>query len=651
MRKKLVIISSIAAIVFLVNACSKSQYLVGIGKASINPPDTTVFSVAIGGYGYPPQGRFSIEWIKKDSLPSKITAITGWKGKLYAAGKDQILRQGKFLKNETLWKNIGKANEIIALAAMSDKLYAVTVKGELLVRKINQKQEDWRKIGVANNINSLTALNGALYATNKKNELLKMIPSQQDHNKWSVIGTAKNRIISMASHKKRLLAVNSGDTLYHILPFKNGIPWTEIGRNNGITYNIPIKQLVVLNNRLFAVSGNNKLYEGRHSENGKLLATTLAIKKNSKTVLLIGLDIVGMDYSLSQSIKKLITKKWNIPSSAIIINVAHDHFAPIPQSFPAWKSFYNHPDSLWLKILKKRTLQSVGLALNNMSSANLFFGRGKTNIGLNRSAANPNVPVDHTLDVLVAKANKHIKAILFSAASHAVFKNAGKEGYTLSSNFPGVARKLIHKKTGANAVFIQGCAGDINPRSMDYHKTGNELANDVLKVLNGGLTKITGNISYAFDSLRIPIKPWSIKKVKQFKGENSKKPNDVEARKNVRWANVMLRRYQKGTVAKYLPEYIQFINIGNWKLVGLSREAVNEYGPAIRKIWPDKMVTVAGYSNDVSSYLPKEWHVVTRTYEGYGSFFWYGQSGIPPVNVFNIVINDIKRLGKKNYKE
>jgi hypothetical protein len=74
----------------------------------------------------------------------------------------------------------------------------------------------------------------------------------------------------------------------------------------------------------------------------------------------------------------------------------------------------------------------------------------------------------------------------------------------------------------------------------------------------------------------------------------------------------------------------------------LSREAVNEYAPAIRKIWPDTNVSVAAYCNDVSSYLPKEWHINNHTYEGYDSFFWYGQEGLPPENIFDLIINGIK---------
>jgi hypothetical protein len=77
-------------------------------------------------------------------------------------------------------------------------------------------------------------------------------------------------------------------------------------------------------------------------------------------------------------------------------------------------------------------------------------------------------------------------------------------------------------------------------------------------------------------------------------------------------------------------------------LIGLSREVVTEYSLAIKKIWPGKLVSVAGYCNDVSSYLPVERHITTGVYEGHGSYFWYGQPSSFPLNILDLVVNRIK---------
>ena len=647
---------------------SKGQeaYMVGTSRISTEP-DSTLFSVALSGYGYPAEGRFSINWIFHGNTPGNIAAITGLDGKFFAADSNRTLWSGTPSAENILWKKIGAADDIKALAGMNGRIYAVNDKGELLMRKTIQHNVKWKKIAEAVYVKTLTALDGKLYATNNKNELLKMDPLQHGKH-WINIGRASD-VRSMTSHGKRLFAINAEDTLWHIQPYKDGVPWTEIGRYNGITFDIHIKQIAVLNNRLYAVSKDNKLYIGRHSTDGDLSATAFAIKRNSKTVVLVGVDLTGFDYSLTDEVKDIVSKERNIPKSAILINASHTHFSPSAQAYPAWVDFLDHPDSLYLNnILKKGMVKAIENAMDDMSPADLYFGRGTTNIGRNRRAADPEYPHDKILDVLEAKNNAgKVAGVLFLTGCHAVFNNEGREGYTLSANFPGITRDMIREKTGTNAIFIQGCAGDIDPRSLlDHKETGTELADDIFKVMNEKMAKITGDISYSFDTINIPIKPTiptkadtnyipsdsislpinprSIDIIKQFKIDNEQNPGDLYARRNAKWADMMLNMYKKGTVPDKVPEYIQIIDIGSWKLVGLSREVVTEYGPAIRNIWPGKIVSVAGYCNDVASYLPNKWHVVNHFYEGYDSFFWYGQPGLPPVNVFDIIINGIKSL-------
>jgi hypothetical protein len=648
-------------------ATSKGQqdYMVGTSSVSIEP-DSTLFSIALSGYGYPAEGRFSINWKLQGNTPGNIAAITALGGKFFAADSNHTFWSGTPSVNGISWKKAGTIGDgIKSLAEMNGRIYAANDKGELLMTKSILKNIAWKKIAEAAYVNTLTALNGKLYATNSKNELMKMDPLQPDKH-WEKIGPANN-IQSTTSHGERLFAIDAGDTLWHIQPNTNGIPWTEIGRYNGITFNIHIKQIAVLNHRLYAVSKDNKLYIGSHSSDGDLSATAFAIKRNNKTVALVGVDLTGFNSSLADEVKDIVSKERNISRSAILINASHTHFAPSAQAYLAWQDFMEHPDSLYLNnILKKGIVKAIENAIDAMSPADLYIGRGTTNIGKNRSAADPENPLDKTLDVIEAKNSEgKVTGLLFLAACHAVFNSEGSRAYTISANFPGTTRDIIRTKLGTNAIFIHGCGGDINPRnSSDHKETGKELADDIFNVMNEKLTKITGDISYSFDTVNIPIqltipaardsndllldsihiKPWRMDTLKQFQIDNEPNFGDLYARRNAKWAGLMLNMIQNGTVPDKFPEYIQIINIGNWKLVGLSREAVNEYGPAIRNIWPGNIVSVAGYCNDVGSYLPNKWHVARHLYEGYDSFFWYGQPGVPVLNVFDIVIDGIKSL-------
>ncbi|HPZ89495.1 MAG TPA: hypothetical protein PLQ32_15380, partial [Flavihumibacter sp.] len=59
-----------------------------------------------------------------------------------------------------------------------------------------------------------------------------------------------------------------------------------------------------------------------------------------------------------------------------------------------------------------------------------------------------------------------------------------------------------------------------------------------------------------------------------------------------------------------------------------------------------KTVTVSGYTNAVPSYLPNNWHIEEKLYEGFESFLWYGQPGIPDPSVLTFVIGKIKEKNR-----
>ena len=116
------------------------------------------------------------------------------------------------------------------------------------------------------------------------------------------------------------------------------------------------------------------------------------------------------------------------------------------------------------------------------------------------------------------------------------------------------------------------------------------MADDIFKLMDQKITNITGDISYSFDTINIPIqltipaardsnnllldsihiKPWRMDALKQFQIDNEPNFGDLYARRNAKWAGLMLNMIQNGTVPDKFPEYIHIIDIGNWKLVGLS---------------------------------------------------------------------------------
>lgn len=634
---------------FCYTVTAQINYQVGTSSVSIEP-DNSIFSTALAGYGAPRAGRFSISWNFVEDLP-EINALAGLNGKLYAATNENEIMIGEFVHDQLSWNKAGDAKNPISLASMNGKLYATTTNNQFLEATISNDNMSWNKKGKAKNIKNLTALDGYFYAFDDEGELLKGSLKKKKVS-WEKVKKSDKigKIISLTSDNKNLYALNEGDSLWLGDPQEKEISWIQIGRNNSQTYDINVKNILAFDDRLLAVTEDYKLYKNEHSTENNLTAGVLAVKNGENTVVIVSLDLCGFEYSLADDIKTIVSKEHNIPKSAILINASHTHYSPVTQEWSALGPFYSTPNEEYLNdVVKGGVVDAIAQALNNMAASNMYFGRGSTEIGYNRrGSAYSEAPYDNVLDVLkIEDMNNNIRSILFMTGCHPVFNNTEGARYTLSANYPAVSRKLIEEQANAsNAIFIQGLGGDINPRDNSQETTGVALADDALGVLDNNMRQVTGDISHYFDVIDIPIETWSIEQIKNFKKENLGKTGDLVAERNVRWADLMLKNYEQEGMPATMPVYVQTINIGDWKFIGLSREVVNEYGPAIRNIWPDKTVSVAGYCNDVTSYLPSDWHITTGVYEGEGSFFWYGAPGLFPVDVKDIILERIKTMNK-----
>jgi len=617
-------------------------YRSGFAKASIEPANYP-FSLSLAGYGYPREGRFSLDWIERGKVES-CTAFTGNDDVLFAVS-DGTLVSAKATEKLN-WKNIGDGTDIALMAAGKKALYVVNKKGEILKTAISGVL-NWKKIGLAEEAKSITVQNDILYAADKEGAV-SFSDLKSNFLTWTK-RTSLNGIVSLVAYDGHLYGLTENDDLMKLdLKHKN-TTWTKIARYNGVSYDVHLKFIAIGNHTLYGLTKENVVFAGKHLTTGDLSVTALAVSSEKQTVVVVGADLCGLGYEFVSSVKQEITRKYHLPATALMINSSHTHFGPVAQHWPAWPEFVQQPDSLYMNgVLRPAIVKAVETAIKAMQPADLYFGRGKTAIGANRALTGENIPYDNDVDVLSVITKKdQKKTVLFLTGCHAVFKNEGAESYTIGPNFPGVTRALLKQKAGvSNAMFMQGCGGDINPVDDNHHKTGQALATDIIAVLNQPLEKLKGKISFYIDSIDFPVKKWTEQEIQAFRKENDKNNEDVEEEKNVRWADHMLQLNKENKMPVSMPVYIQTFNIGNWKLVGLSREAVTDYSLGIKKLWPGKLVSVAGYCNDVSSYLPTSRHIKAGTYEGFGSFFWYAQPSIFPESVYETVIDKIKN---KNY--
>jgi hypothetical protein len=634
----------IILILLLINGSSAGQtgYLAGTGQSGIEP-DESLISLHLSGYGAPRDGRFTLQWIYRGEAPESVS-MTGLDDRLYVKSGTEILwcvPSGPVHS----WESAGDAGNKIYLGGYDGKLYALGKNGEISASdpEMNIK---WKKICEADpSARMFTIDSGTIYVTDGKGILWQSSFQGKDFI-WSKAEMPAD-IISFSSDNGKLYALAGDGILYRCDTKGSDRRWLRAAYKNNETIKEDIKLIGFLNERIYGIDRDNSLYIGEHRSEGNLTARALAIKKEGKTVVLLNVDLLGLFADFSGLIKHEIFLRHGLPPEALFMNFSHTHFAPVTQEWPTWQEANQRPDSIYLwSDVRKGILDAVDQALGSLEPADIYFGRGTTDIGYNRSLKDHQELYDSDVDVLkIVYRGKKPENYLFMAACHPVFSTAGTLHYTISANYPGVARKLVEERTGTiNSLFLQGTAGDINPRDNGEYISGEKLANDVLAVLDKPMQKIVGPISLFLDTIDIAIEPWSKAEIMQLRKENEGKTGDVYAEKNVKWADLMMDYYDKGTMPHSLPVYIHTVNIGNWKLVGFSRETTTGYSLGVKKLWPDKFVSVAGYTNDVSSYLPTHMHLEAGNYEGLDSFFWYGSANVFPHDADEIILGRISEL-------
>lgn len=226
--------------------------------------------------------------------------------------------------------------------------------------------------------------------------------------------------------------------------------------------------------------------DGAHDD---LYARTLVLSDGEQKVAIICLDLIGMDFVLSDEIRNAIQNLVGIKN--VLICCTHTHSSPftIPWSVlgPRWLS---GPGKQWRDGLAQSLSELVRRAAEDLSEVTLRAGRAPVQIGTNRRlptsqgivmkpyAEGPIVP---WVDVLrVDRTDGTTAAILFSHAAHPVIIHGASR--QVSADFPGFAAQKLKKLFGGKVMtlFAQSFGANING---DPLRGGFESAADAGDVL------------------------------------------------------------------------------------------------------------------------------------------------------------------------
>jgi hypothetical protein len=261
---------------------------------------------------------------------------------------------------------------------------------------------------------------------------------------------------------------------------------------------------------------------------GNIYTRALVFDDNVSRVVFIEADVVSLPHEDYLPIRKQISAETGIPVENILLGCVHNHAAPSAGEGNKDSDWYPHFRSSFIRTVKdamadlepvkiggeigrssiamnrrKRmndTLTYITFDENNRSQS---YGKYQTDNpvliremeGVYRLGANPKGPIDDAVGILrIDDLSGRPKAVLVNYACHGT--SLGGRNYKISPEWNGHMLEYIEEKIpGVTGIFIQGAAGDINPRFVggldgyqdDLGNTatlGYEIGKEVVKVFH-----------------------------------------------------------------------------------------------------------------------------------------------------------------------
>lgn len=384
---------------------------------------------------------------------------------------------------------------------------------------------------------------------------------------------------------------------------------------------------------------------GVHDE---LYARALVLDDGFSLAAVVSLDLVALDFDLVSMIRDGVSRKTGIPPERLLLNCSHTHSGPVTRTFRAM----GERDDLYCDVMARKVIGAVQQAVDMLEPVSLQWGRASVQIGVNRRerqgeqviiGQNPNRPVQPYVDVLcVQREDGTPLATLFSHATHPVV--LGGQNLWVSADFPGMACEFLRRVGMGVPMFLQGCAGDINPllrgSFAQARKTGEILGASVVVAshhsepvegipLSGTLRTVA--LPYLLPSpkeaqqhLRQAEEEW-----KRAEEEGAPLPELMWRRDMLRWAQDLVLAVEKGE-PKTLPFEIQLLRLGDVHLLAFPAEMFVQYALDFVRQSPHQPTLVLGYTNGCWGYIPTAGDYAHGGYEVELAYRYYGTLMVSP---------------------
>jgi hypothetical protein len=348
-----------------------------------------------------------------------------------------------------------------------------------------------------------------------------------------------------------------------------------------------------------------------------LEANGLCIDDGERRVLLIALDLLGINEEFLKPIRSRLAGILGVPDANVMLSCTHTHSGPCTR----WTikrdslSVKKMPaDSVYLEFLGNALAAEVETLNKEDGWRECLVGYYSEQVDENRNrryttADNCTAAAEYRrmlLDINKAIADKEFGTValldpvtkdplyvLGNYAAHPLACHApGKAGYRITADYPGFFRRYIRDELGAGAMFVNGAAGDLVPK-------GNELGVDGARQTGVALARAA--ISAVIDIQR---------NVSRFVITEPKVGALIRTMETP-----LISRWKKLLGRDSVTLEVQCVNLGDVAFVGVPGEMVNELGLEIKWHSPFRRTFIAYLATDYCGYISPASHLASGGYE------------------------------------
>ena len=190
-----------------------------------------------------------------------------------------------------------------------------------------------------------------------------------------------------------------------------------------------------------------------------LLARAIVLSDGATTLALVVCDLVFATGDLVSQVRTLAADELGLMPNQVCVSATHTHSGPA--------GIRSKDAAADVAVMARKVAGAIRMAMARLTPVTLKATQvGLTSIAQNRR--HPDGPIEAFATVLLAAppAPASPVATVVNYACHATVLEHDNLEY--SGDFPGQATRAIEDAVGGTAIYLQGCAGDINPVWMRH---------------------------------------------------------------------------------------------------------------------------------------------------------------------------------------